>query len=324
MTAETVPPPFGRFDGEIPARALLAASTGGHLTELTRFAAGWNLAPDSLWVTFDTPQSQSLLKGRRTRFVPYIAPRGLRELIRVLPSIQKIVQDEEFDIAVSTGAALALAVLPIAAVHAIPTYYIESVSRVQGPSVSGRILSALPRIVTFTQHPGWSGNRWPVHPSVLEQFRPVPSGRPTPTKPRLFVTLGTIRPYRFDSVVDAVLASGLANETTVWQLGETRRTDLPGTVYDHMSAADFRRAATAADIVVTHAGVGTIIGMLEWGIHPVVVPRSKRRGEHVDDHQSQIAELVSRTGVATVTEAPDLNDGVLRSAGAYVTVSGAY
>ena len=44
-----------------------------------------------------------------------------------------------------------------------------------------------------------------------------------------------------------------------------------------------------ADVVVAHAGVGTALAALEVGKCPVLVPRRLAHGEHVDDHQVQIA-----------------------------------
>ena len=122
----------------------------------------------------------------------------------------------------------------------------------------------------------------------------------------MFVTLGTIKPYRFDSLIDAVLGTGLAGPETVWQLGETNRLGLPGTVVEQTSAEEFRRYATESDIVITHAGVGTILNLLDWGVFPVVVPRRQERGEHVDNHQLQIATLLASLDIASVTDSGDL------------------
>jgi UDP-N-acetylglucosamine--N-acetylmuramyl-(pentapeptide) pyrophosphoryl-undecaprenol N-acetylglucosamine transferase len=118
----------------------------------------------------------------------------------------------------------------------------------------------------------------------------------------VFVTLGTIKPYRFDRLVELMLDSGEANVETAWQLGVTDRTDLPGRATEQMEAADFGAAARSADVVITHAGVGTILGLLEMGVYPIVVPRRSHLSEHVDDHQLQICDLLKETGVARVLE----------------------
>jgi UDP-N-acetylglucosamine transferase subunit ALG13 len=296
-------------------KLLLVASTGGHLSELARLAPGLGASPDSVWVTFDSAQSRSLLAGFRTVYVPYVRPRDYRGVLRTAAIIRRILNDEQFAGVVSTGSAVALAALPLAAMKGIPSLYIESVSRVSGPSLSGRLLAATPAVEVRTQHPSWASGQWHTHPSVFSSFRSTP--RDAPANPSLFVTLGTIQGYRFDTMVDAVLASGLADERTVWQLGYTDgRVDLPGTVYGQMRAADFHTAASNADVVISHAGIGNLLSFLDEGIYPVLVTRRKARKEHVDDHQLQIAELAMMLDVGHAVDAPELDADVIRRAAA--------
>jgi UDP-N-acetylglucosamine transferase subunit ALG13 len=51
-----------------------------------------------------------------------------------------------------------------------------------------------------------------------------------------------------------------------------------------------------AEVVVSHGGVGSIILALAAGQRPVVAPRLLRFGEHVDDHQLEVAEAFARAG----------------------------
>lgn len=306
-----------------PRKLLLAASTGGHIAQLVRLAPGLGATDDSLWISFDSPQTRSILAGKRAVMVPYIKPRGWRETITAFQRVNDIVARESFDAAVSTGSALAVAALPAARMRGIQSLYIESVSRVQGPSMSGRMLHATRAFETRTQHDGWAGRRWGVHPSVLETFSLAPRPLPTDRPLRVFVTLGTIEGYRFDSLVDAVLASGVASEDTTWQLGFTTRDDtLPGRAVTQMSAEDFNRTALEADVVITHSGVGTILTLLEMGIYPVAVVRRSARDEHVDDHQEQIAKLLARTGIGMPLESGDVTADALWSAAAWSVTSG--
>lgn len=301
---------------EKPSKLLLAASTGGHIAQLVRLAPGLGATDDSLWVSFDSPQTRSLLRDKRTLLVPYIKPRDWRGTIAAVGRIDKALAAEHFDAAVSTGAALATAALPTARRHGIPALYIESVSRVLGPSLTGRMLYHSHLAEMRTQHRSWAKGRWGLHPSVLETFsieeRPAPEGRPL----KIFVTLGTIQGYRFDGLVDALLATGLMGEDTTWQLGYTTRDDLPGLVVQDMDAAVFDQALREADVVVTHAGVGTILGLLEAGVYPVAVVRRSSRNEHVDDHQAQIAGLMNETHIGSAVEIGELTAQVLRDAAA--------
>lgn len=62
-----------------------------------------------------------------------------------------------------------------------------------------------------------------------------------------------------------------------------------------------------ADNVICHAGVGSIMTALQVGHTPVVVPRLADHGEHVDDHQLDIATRFAERGlVRCVTTATDL------------------
>jgi UDP-N-acetylglucosamine transferase subunit ALG13 len=68
-----------------------------------------------------------------------------------------------------------------------------------------------------------------------------------------------------------------------------------------------------ADVVITHAGVGSILLSLHHGHVPVVIPRWHRLGEHVDDHQVELTkQLESRGLVVPVWDEHTLADTLLR------------
>ncbi len=286
-------------------KLLLCASTGGHLWQLERIARRFDAHPDSLWVTFDTPQSRSLLDGRRVLYVPYVAPRDLRGVLRATAAIDAALRQESFDGVVSTGAGIALSTILPTARRRMRRLYIESVSRVSGPSLTGRMVHRTRLFETWAQHPGWASGRWTYHGSVLDDLA-ARTGAPRDVE-RVFVTLGTIKPYRFGRLVERVAAILPPHVEVVWQLGVTEPPPgLRGTVHQQLSAADFAAEIRRADVVITHSGVGSVINLLESGIFPVVVPRRAAHGEHVDDHQKEIAELVGNVDLALVREADAL------------------
>lgn len=296
-----------------PRKLILIASTGGHLAQLSKLRKRLNASDDSLWITFDSAQSRSLLKGRRVLYVPYVAPRDWRALGAAALAIRKVIRAERFDGAVSTGAGLALAGLGVARRYKIPGLYIESVSRVNGPSLTGRLLY-ISRLVTMrAQHESWVFGRWGTEPPVLADYATI-DGPPVDGQLKVFVTLGTIRPYRFDGLVDALLETGLCGADSVWQLGITSRNGLPGQVHEYLTAEQFKLAAEEADVVVTHAGVGTVMDLFDLGICPVVVPRRAAYGEHVDEHQRQIVDLLSSLNLAEPVEVENLRSTNLRAA----------
>ena len=74
-----------------------------------------------------------------------------------------------------------------------------------------------------------------------------------------------------------------------------------------MSFAEVMEHLRAADVVITHAGVGSILCATNAGHVPIVVPRLKRFREHVDDHQLHlIGELEGLGRVRVVQDVEEL------------------
>jgi UDP-N-acetylglucosamine transferase subunit ALG13 len=210
----------------------------------------------------------------------------------------------------------------------VRTIYIESVSRVNGPSLSGRILAHIPRIELYTQHEHWADERWSYRFSVFDAF--VMSTHAalthTPSDPArraerlsVFVTLGTIRPYRFDALVvraEAALLqlAGEVDLDVTWQLGVTERQPKLGRHYSEIPASEMQRLSADADLVITHAGVATCLQLVQMNKRPIVVPRRASRREHVDDHQAEIATELADRGLSITTEVDDLEEVVLTAA----------
>ncbi|MDT7838924.1 glycosyltransferase [Aquabacterium sp. OR-4] len=304
---------FKRIEGA-GGKLLLTCSTGGHLAELLRLEGHVGRHADSLWVTFDTPQSRHLLAGRRVQFIPYIGPRDLRGTIASARAFHHILKRERFDGALSTGAAVAVAGLSVAAAHGLPASYVESFGRVLGPSLTGRLLARVPGVALLTQHADWARGHWRACDSILAGFRRVDAPQARPIE-RVFVTLGTMQGYRFDSVVDALLKSRYVNERTVWQLGHTQRRDrLPGRVHDILTPDRFCEAVRGADVVISHAGVGTLVELLNMGVYPVQAVRRAERREHVDNHQCELGDLVNRIGIGIAVDGPAVSDSVIEEA----------
>lgn len=302
------------FRAERP-RLLLAASNGGHLEQLHRLAGASFVDPSSIWITFDTPQARGLLDPGLTHYIEPIEQRDWRGALRAVPSMRRILSAGKFDGVVSTGAAIAAPAFAAARMIGLRTLYIESVSRVKGPSLTGRLVyrSKLATRV-WTQHEAWQVGRWEYHGSVLDHFESVPRDE-VEHSPSLFVTLGTLRRYPFERPVRRLLHIDAPDDRTIWQLGTTQlMDDLPGDVNDFFPSSRFDSAALEAGTVISHAGVGSVLRLLELGIYPLLVVRRSSRGEHIDDHQSQIAELLAERNLAMVREADDITLEDIREA----------
>jgi UDP-N-acetylglucosamine transferase subunit ALG13 len=112
----------------------------------------------------------------------------------------------------------------------------------------------------------------------------------------IFVALGTDE-HPFHRALELV-ASVAAGHDVVVQHGHTPPHGVPGARWhEFMPYDDVVAAMRDATAVVCHAGVGTIMTALGCGKRPLVVVRERDRGEHVDDHQRQIATALSERGL---------------------------
>lgn len=110
----------------------------------------------------------------------------------------------------------------------------------------------------------------------------------------IFVTLGT-QDKHFPRLLEAVEKLNL-NEKIVAQTGSTDFQSNKMEIHKFLSQDEFNKYMKEARIVITHAGVGTIIYGLNIHKTMIVAPRLKKYGEHVNDHQLQILETFSKDG----------------------------
>jgi len=293
---------------------LLVASTGGHLAQLVRLAARIpQLSDDQTWVTFDTPQSRSLLDGRDVRHLPYTGSRAYAKTVRNTWTARSILSRRRYERVISTGAAPALSFLPLARMHGAQPIYIESAARSEGPSVTGRLLSRVPGVRLFTQYEQWADHRWRYAGSVFDSFLPDADGGSGKLE-RVVVTLGTIGGFGFPRLLERLIELIPPEASVLWQVGSTDARGLPIDAVENVPSRELDAAMRAADLVVAHAGIGSALAALEAGRCPILVPRERAHAEHVDDHQALIAAALDARGLALRRSPDALTRADLRSA----------
>ena len=285
--------------------ALLVATIGGHLAQLVELEKRLGgLEEDRLWITFDTPQSRSLLADRRAKFIRSIEERDALGVLRGALSAHRIMRSMNITAVVSTGSAIALSFLPYAARRGIAAYYIESASRMRRPSLTGRLLERVSGVRLYRQSSECSIGRWRYGGSVFDGFQAF-TVSPRPIR-RVVVTLGT-GAHGFRRLVDRLLTIIPADADVLWQTGSTDLSGLSIAARPVLPFAELEEAIRNADVVVGHAGCGTALLALKAGKYPVLVPRQPEFDELVDDHQAEFVSLLSgrdlavRTTAATIT-----------------------
>jgi UDP-N-acetylglucosamine transferase subunit ALG13 len=285
--------------------AMLVATSGGHLTQLDLLRPRIVPRGEVIWVTDATAQSTSMLAGQRVVELPNRAPRAYLGILRDYARLCGVFRREHVDHVYSTGAQMALSAMLAAKTFRVPFSYIESGTRVRELSATGRLLARVPGIARYVQYPFAADARWRYALSVFEGFRVEPA-EPRPGAPRVVVTVGGNAHYGFERLVHSLHAVIPADWSVLWQVGPSDVSDLGIETVGSLPNEELRREIADADLVISHAGTGSILTALQLGKRPIVVPRRAAHGEHVDGHQNDLAAFVASEGLALVCEADEI------------------
>ena len=111
----------------------------------------------------------------------------------------------------------------------------------------------------------------------------------------IFVTTGTQLP--FPRLVDAV-NRWCANQSDINVIAQTC-SDVAKPkhfkVFDFLEPKKYKDIVSNAQIIVSHAGVGSIITAHEQGLPIIIMPRRFDLGEHRNDHQMATVEKFKNT-----------------------------
>jgi UDP-N-acetylglucosamine transferase subunit ALG13 len=116
----------------------------------------------------------------------------------------------------------------------------------------------------------------------------------------IFVSVGT-HEAPFDRMLRAVYDLGLDEELVVQYGPSTLRCER-ATETEYLPFDDVVDYIKRARAVVMHAGVGSVMISLANGKRPIVMARRREHGEHVDDHQVELARRLEANGLVTVVD----------------------
>ena len=282
----------------------LVATPGGHLDLLLSLR---DVVADHerVWVTCEGSAAQALIAedeeivilprfhGYRVRNLP-MAARALARGIRERPGV-----------IVTSGSGNVVPFCLAGRAGGGSLVFLETMARVSDASSAGKVLSRFADSV-LVQWPEmlavYPGARV-ARPALLEEI--VTPERGNVSGEGTFVAVGT-HVDQFDRLLrttDSAVAAGVLPGPAVAQTGASNYRP------EHMDAEQWMRpgeidaAIARASYVVCHAGSGIIARSLNAGRTPIVMPRLARHGEHVDDHQLQLARKLGDLGlVVPVTE----------------------
>jgi UDP-N-acetylglucosamine transferase subunit ALG13 len=121
----------------------------------------------------------------------------------------------------------------------------------------------------------------------------------------IFVTVGTEQ-YQFNRLmhwITTLIDEGFIQEEVIVQYGACTVLPPGVRVYQSIPGDRFQNLVRQARLVISHCGEGSLLCLEEIGTPYVLVPRSVRYKEHVDDHQVELAIALQHMG-ATIALSP--------------------
>jgi UDP-N-acetylglucosamine transferase subunit ALG13 len=130
----------------------------------------------------------------------------------------------------------------------------------------------------------------------------------------IFVTVGN-HFQGFDRLLKKIdeMAPKIPHEIVI-QKGYSKYVPRNTKYFDFVPADSAMEYTRKSDLVVSHAGMGTIILCKEYGVPVIILPRREKYKEHINDHQMEIAQILEERGdknIYIVYEEDQLEEKIL-------------
>jgi UDP-N-acetylglucosamine transferase subunit ALG13 len=134
----------------------------------------------------------------------------------------------------------------------------------------------------------------------------------------IFVTVGNsikgVEFYRLIHKIDEI--AGDLKEEIVAQIGFIDEYPKHIKWFQYLNFMEILKYFEEASLIIGHSGVGTVINAIAYKKPLILVPRSSTHGEHIDDHQGELAEQLRGTkGIFIVKDVEELKPTILKVMG---------
>ena len=285
-----------------PGVGLFLSSSGGHFAGLRSVADRFQAHKDSVFITFETFDTRLDSFDFEIHYFPYVQSRKILPLLKMTPSIFRIFRRKKFSYVASTGAGIAIIGYLLSRINGIPFYYVEDFNRQTALSLTARILRLIGLRKIFVQSKILANSSNTYLENPIDSYEVKETNRKIRKKRgyKVLVALGTIQGFDFPRAIKLVLSLIEDSDEIDWQMGNMivqEDSNLPGTVHNTIGKKQFLQLINAADLVICHGGNGIIGETLATGKIPLVIPRRASFGEHIDDHQVEMVQLLAARGL---------------------------
>lgn len=129
----------------------------------------------------------------------------------------------------------------------------------------------------------------------------------------IFVCVGS-REYQFNRLlkkIDDLIDNGHLEDEVFAQIGQSTYKPVNYRYARFLTQSEFKMYQEKAHLIISHGGTGALIGALKLGKQVIAVPRLALYGEHIDDHQVQVASVLDKEGyLICVLDIKDLKSAI--------------
>ena len=124
----------------------------------------------------------------------------------------------------------------------------------------------------------------------------------------ILITVGSQK-FQFNRLlkkIDELIDKKVIKDKVFAQIGASDYVPKNYEYIDFVTQEEFNNLLEKSTIVITHAGTGVIVNATKKGKKVIAIPRLKKYGEHVDDHQIQLIKQFEELNI--IEPCYDLDD----------------
>lgn len=299
----------------VRTRTVLAiASAGGHWIQLRRLHPSFKNFRILYATTRESYREEVEADGADFLVVPDCNRWEKFKLLKAALSIFLLILRKKPDVIITTGAAPGYFAIRIGALLGKRTIWVDSIANAEELSLSGRKAGKHVDLwVTQWAHlakekgPHFFGNVLgdDTPPDEGDASSELSPSSPNGKKTKVLVTVGTDLP--FDRLIKRMDEWALDNpEFEVFaQTGNTKY--IPQNIEHErfIEPPQFTERFHQSDLIVSHAGMGTILSSLRYQKPLLVMPRIAKLGEHRNEHQLATANHLNQLNKVNVAKDED-------------------
>jgi beta-1,4-N-acetylglucosaminyltransferase len=123
-------------------RVMLVCCQGGHLMQMLALKSAWADLPH-MWITTRAADTEALLRDERKIYAHVPTARNVKNMLRNFWLALGVLGRHRPDVVLATGGGVTVPVFVVGKLMGARLIYVESLTRVDGPSLTGRLVYPL-------------------------------------------------------------------------------------------------------------------------------------------------------------------------------------